>query len=363
METTVKIRITDSGDAWIYEHMPALMAFSELLQRWIISIIPAAKVFFDYMDNRPGLDAIIPAAERRKIEKKEIEKIKDFFVILKGNIEMAKTIIINEHGYIAVNEAAQQAYDSVAPPCAPPDTSASSPAPFADINIKKILDKKQRQFYLNQLYNLIDIIYIPNYSFADPDDKINNDILTGDIRRKIVSDIVQHAINYPQFYPAIFEKWNEKTEKQTQKIVNLKIRQAFSNITTRDTSDASRTATAMLRARQAYFAIHGGIASLDAVIPTADGDNATLYDYISDQTSTGISPEADLLLTEYIQEHIGDVDIDDEPAQALFTSEDEDEPDENVIMVNIKQPRPRTGRAKRLASQQAFDFGGGDNNE
>jgi hypothetical protein len=261
-----------------------------------------------------------------------------------------------------VRQIATEAAKSNAPPTAPPDNNAS-PAPFFDINIQKINDKEQRQFYFRQLYNIFDIIYLPNYYSTDPDDKINDDILTGDIRRKIVSDIVQHAANYPQFYPAIFSEWTEKTEKKTQNFINFKIRQFWRDITTRETSDASRTATAMLRARQAYFAIHGGIASLDAVIPTADGDNATLYDYISDQTSTGISPEADLLLTEYIQEHIGDVDIDDEPAQALFTSEDEDEPDENVIMVNIKQPRPRTGRAKRLASQQAFDFGGGDDNE
>ena len=260
-------------------------------------------------------------------------------------------------------QIATEAAKSNAPPTAPPDTTASSPAPFRNIDIQKILDKKQRQFYFRQLYNIFDIIYVPNYNNSDPDDKINNDILVGDIRRKIVADIVQHAANYPQFYPAIFSEWTEKTEKKTQNFINFKIRQFWRDITTRETSDASRTATAMLRARQAYFAIHGGIASLDAVIPTADGDNATLYDYISDQTSTGISPEADLLLTEYIQEHIGDVDIDDEPAQALFTLEDEDEPDENVIMVNIKQPRPRTGRAKRLASQQAFDFGGGDDNE
>ncbi len=359
---TKKIKITDRGDAWIYQHMPVLMALSELLQRWIISILPAAAAFFEYMDNRPGLEALIPAPVRRKIENTKIAKIKGFFGILAKNIEIAKAILVNVDGYIAINEAAEQAYNSVAPPTAPPNDNVS-PAPFFDINIQKINDKEQRQFYFRQLYNIFDIIYLPNYYSTDPDDKINDDILTGDIRRKIVSDIVQHAANYPQFYPAIFSEWTEKTEKKTQNFINFKIRQFWRDITTRETSDASRTATAMLRARQAYFAIHGGIASLDAVIPTADGDNATLYDYISDQTSTGISPEADLLLTEYIQEHIGDVDIDDEPAQALFTSEDEDEPDENVIMVNIKQPRPRTGRAKRLASQQAFDFGGGDDNE
>ena len=85
METNVKIKITDVGDAWIYEHMPALMAFSELLQRWIISIIPAAKVFFDYMDNRPGLDSIIPAADRRKIEKNE-----SIMKFLKNDIKLDK---------------------------------------------------------------------------------------------------------------------------------------------------------------------------------------------------------------------------------------------------------------------------------
>jgi hypothetical protein len=364
METTVKIRITDSGDAWIYMHAPYLMALSELIQRWIISIIPAAKTFFDYMDNRPGLDALVPAAARRDIEKKEIEKIKYFFVILRKNIETAKAILINIDGYIAINTAAEQAYDSVAPPCAPPDNNAS-PAPFFGINIQKINDKEQRQFYFCQLYNLIDILYIANYIPAI-DDKINDDILAGDIRRKIVSDIVQHAANYPQFYPAIFKKWTEKTEKQTQKIINLKIRQAYNNITTRDTHDESRTAPAMLRARQAYAAITGGMASLDAIIPTAaDGeDTATLslYNYIADQTTTGISPEADLLLREYIQEHTDD-NIDDEPQQeALLTMPDEDE-DDAPIIIDIKPPRPRTGRAKRLQSQQAFDFGGGDNNE
>lgn len=361
METTVKIRITDSGDAWIYQHMPALMAFSELLQRWIISIIPAAKVFFDYMDNRPGLDSIIPAPERRQIEKNEIEKIKDFFVILKRNIETAKAILISIDGYIAINTAAEQAYDSVAPPCAPPDDNNASPAPFRNIDIQKILNKEQRQFYCNQLYNLIDIIYVVNYSNVE-DDKINDDILVGDIRRKIVADIVQHAINYPQFYPSIFEVWNEKTEKQTQKIINLKIRQAYNNITTRDTHDESRTATAMLRARQAYMAAHGGIKSLDAVIPTIDGDT-TLYDYVADFTMTGINPEADLLLQEYIAGHI-DEPNEDEPAPALFAMPDEpDEDDAQLIIVDVKPPRPRTGRAKRLQSQQAFDFGGGDCDE
>ena len=363
MKTNVKIKITDVGDAWIYQHMPALMAFSELLQKWIISILPAAAAFFEYMDNRPGLDSIIPAAARRKIEKKEIEKIKDFFVIFSKNIEIAKAIIINEHGYIAVNTAAEQAYDSVAPPCAPPDDNNASPAPFRNIDIQKILNKEQRQFYLSQLYNIFDIIYLPNYNNSEQDDKINDDILVGDIRRKIVSDIVQHAANYPQFYPAIFEKWSEKTEKQTQKIVNLKIQQAYNNITTRDTRDASRTAPLMLRARQAYMAAHGGIKSLDAVVLTDDGD-ATLYDYIVSDNIDDIDPAAHALAWEYIDNHHIYDDVDDEPAQALFTSEDEDEPDDDAqLIIDIKPPRPRTGRAKRLQSQQAFDFAGGDKNE
>jgi hypothetical protein len=359
MQTNVKIKITDSGDAWIYEHMPYLMAFSELLQKWIISILPAAAAFFEYMDNRPGLDSIIPAAARRQIEKKEIEKIKDFFVILRKNIETAKAILISIDGYIAINTAAEQAYDSVAPPCAPPDTSASSSAPFFNINIQKINDKEQRQFYIDQLYNLIDILYLPNY-IPIIDDKINDDVLSGDIRRKIISDLVGHAVKNPHFYPAIFNKWNEKTEKKTQNFINFKIRQFWRDITTRDTHDESRTAPAMLHARQSYFAAHGGIASLDAVIPSMDGDNATLYDYIADRSAVGISPEADLLIWEYINSRPDHDDVDDESAQTLFTSEDEDEPDDaQLIIVDVKPPRPRTGRAKRLQSQQAFDFGGG----
>ena len=360
METNVKIKITDVGDAWIYEHMPALMAFSELLQRWIISIIPAAKVFFDYMDNRPGLDSIIPAADRRKIEKNEIEKIKNFFVILRKNIETAKAILINEHGYIAVNTAAEQAYDSVAPPTAPPDNNAS-PAPFASINILKIYDKEQRQFYFRQLYNIFDIIYVPNYNNSDPDDKINDDILSGDIRRKIISDLVGHAVKNPHFYPAIFSEWTQKTEKTTQNFINHKIRQFWADITTRETHDESRTATAMLHARQAYQAAFGGVKSLDAVIMTDDGDT-TLYDYISDQTSTGISPEAHALLTEYISKNNDQDDVDDEPEQeALFAMPDESEPDDDTpIIIDIKLPRPRTGRAARIKSQQAFDFGGAE---
>jgi hypothetical protein len=311
------------------------------------------------MDNRPGLDAIIPAAERRKIEKKEIEKIKDFFVILKRNIETAKAILISIDGYIAINTAAEQAYDSVAPPTAPPENA--SPAPFRNIDIQKILDKKQRQFYIDQLANLLDILYIANYSTIE-DDKINDDILVGDIRRKIISDLVGHAVNYPQFYPAIFEKWTEKSEKKTQNFINYKIRQFFNDITTRkNAKNSDRTAPAMLHARQAYFAIHGGIRSLDAAIIAEDGDTTTLYDYISDRSAVGISPEADLLIWEYI-DHIGDVDMADEPQEALFVLPDEPD-DDAPLTVDVKAPRPRTGRAKRLQSQQAFDFGGGDNNE
>ena len=260
-----------------------------------------------------------------------------------------------------VRQIATEAAESNAPPTAPPDNNAS-PAPFAGINILKIYDKEQRQFYVDQLYNLLDILYIANYIPAI-DDKINDDILSGDIRRKIISDLANHSIKNPHFYPSIFSEWTEKTEKKTQNFINHKIRQFFHDITTRkNAKNSNRTAPAMLRARQAYAGIIGGINSLDAVIWNMDGDNATLYDYVADYTTTGISPEADLLLTEYIQEHIGDVDIDDEPAQALFTSEDdESEPDDDTpIIIDIKLPRPRTGRAKRLQSQQAFDFDGGD---
>ena len=258
-----------------------------------------------------------------------------------------------------VRQIATEAAESNAPPTAPPDNNAS-PAPFAGIKIQKIYDKKQRQFYLFQLYNIFDIIYLPNYYNSDQDDKINDDILSGDIRHKIISDLVNHAAKNPNFYPSIFEKWNEKTEKKTQNFINHKIRQFWRNITTRDTRDASRTATAMLHARQAYFAASGGIKSLDAVIMTDDSDT-TLYDYISDQTSTGISPEAHALLTEYISKNNDQDDVDDEPEQeALFAMPDESEPDDDTpIIIDIKLPRPRTGRAKRLQSQQAFDFGGG----
>ncbi len=261
-----------------------------------------------------------------------------------------------------VRQIATEAAKSNAPPTAPPDNNAS-PAPFFDINIQKINDKEQRQFYLNQLYNLIDIIYIPNYSFADPDDKINDDILVGDIRHKIISDLVNHSAKNPHFYPAIFSEWTEKTEKKTQNFINHKIRQFFHDITTRkNAKNSNRTAPAMLRARQAYFAIHSGIASLDAVIPSMDGDNATLYDYIADRSAVGISPEADLLIWEYINSRPDHDDVDDEPAQTLFTLPDEPDEDEPLI-IDVKPPRPRTGRAKRLQSQQAFDFSGGDYNE
>ena len=118
----------------------------------------------------------------------------------------------------------------------------------------------------------------------------------------------------------------------------------------------------MLRARQAYFAAHGGIASLDAVIPTADSeDTATLYNYLADQTLTGIDPEADLLTWEYIDHHVYDVDMDDdEPAPALFTMSDEPDDDTPLIIVDVKPPRPRTGRAARLKSQLTLDFEGGE---
>ncbi len=257
-------------------------------------------------------------------------------------------------------QIATEAAESNAPPTAPPENA--SPAPFYNINIPKINNKEQRQFYIDQLANLLDILYIANYSTIE-DDKINDDVLSGDIRRKIISDLINHAVKNPHFYPSIFTEWNEKTEKKTQNFINFKIRQFWRDIVTRETSDASRTAPAMLRARQAYFVARGGIKSLDAVIMTDGGDNATLYDYISDLSTVGISPEADLLLQEYICEHIDDVDMDDdEPAPDLFAMPD-DEPNDDIITIDIKPPRPRTGRAKRLKSQQAFDFAGGDKNE
>lgn len=366
MET--KIKITDKGDAWIYQHLPVLMAFSELMQCWIISIFPAAKKFFDYMDNRPGLDALITAEKRQKIEEKEIAKIKGFFVILNKNIETAKAIIISENGYIAVNVAAEQAYNSVAPPCAPPENA--SPAPFHGININKIYDKEQRQFYLNQLYNLLDIIYLPNYYNSDIDDRINDNVLNGDIRRKIISDLVNHAAKNPESYPAIFNIWSEKTEKQTQKFVNFKIRQFFHDITTRkNAKNSNRTEPAMLRARQAYMAITGGMSSLDAVIPTANGEDTTLYSYIADQTIVGLTPESYILLEEYVEQHAGDIDVDDDAddaaagQQALFAAIDDEPDDDEPFVVHVKPPRPRTGRAARLKSQQAFDFGGDSDEE
>jgi hypothetical protein len=358
---TKKIKITDRGDAWIYQHMPVLMALSELLQRWIISILPAAAAFFEYMDNRPGLEALIPAPVRRKIENTKIAKIKGFFGILAKNIEIAKAILVNVDGYIAINEAAEQAYNSVAPPTAPPNDNVS-PAPFYGIKIQKIYDPDRRQFYLNQLYNVFDILYLPNYntSFID-DDRINDDVLTGDIRRKIVSDLVNHATKNPNSYPAIFHEWTLKTEKQTQNFVNFKIRQFYKNIATRNTINEHRTEPAMLNARQAYAAIACGISSLDAIIPTADGgEDTTLYSYIADQTTTSITPEAYLLLSEYVNKHTDDDAVEQ---QSLFAIDDEPNDDEPLVLVSIKPPRPRTGRAARLKSQQAFDFGGGESDE
>ena len=362
---TKKIKFADRGDALIYEHMPYLMALSELIQKWIISIFPIAGKFFAAMDNRPGLDALIPADTRKKIENKEIAKIKGFFAILSKNIETAKAIIINTDGYIVINTAAEQAYNSVAPPTAPPNDNVS-PAPFYGIKIQKIYDPDRRQFYLNQLYNIFDILYLPNYNSAD-DDKINDNILSSDIRRKIISDLTNHAIKNPESYPAIFGTWTPNTEKQTQNFINYKIRQFFRDITTRPTAkNSNRTEPAMLNARQAYATIRCGIHSLDAVIPTSDGEATTLYSYITDQTTTGISPEAYLLLLESVEQHAGnDVDDDDAEQQVLFELQDDkqDEPDDEPYIINTKPPRPRTGRAARLKSQQAFDFGGGESDE
>jgi hypothetical protein len=366
---TKKIKFTDKGDAWIYQNLPVLMAISEIAQSWIVSIFPAAAAFFNYMDNRPGLDALISSEKRQKIENKEIEKIKGFFVILAKNIETAKTIIISENGYIAINSAAEQAYNSVAPPCAPPDNCNTSPAPFTGINILKIHDKEQRQFYLNQLYNVFDIIYLPNYN-SDIDDRINDDILSGDIRHKIVNDLINHAIKNPKSYPAIFGTWTPKTEKKTQIFINYKIRQFFKDITTRKTAkNSNRTEPIMLRARQAYMAIHAGVASFDAVIPTANGEDTTLYSYIADQTIVGLTPESYILLEEYVEQHAGDIDVDDDAddaaagQQALFAAIDDEPDDDEPFVVHVKPPRPRTGRAARLKSQQAFDFGGDSDEE
>ena len=357
---TKKIKFADRGDALIYEHMPYLMALSELIQKWIISIFPIAGKFFAAMDNRPGLDALIPADTRKKIENKEIAKIKGFFAILSKNIETAKAIIINTDGYIVINTAAEQAYNSVAPPTAPPNDNVS-PAPFYGIKIQKIYDPDRRQFYLNQLYNIFDILYLPNYNSAD-DDKINDNILSSDIRRKIISDLTNHAIKNPESYPAIFGTWTPNTEKQTQNFINYKIRQFFRDITTRPTAkNSNRTEPAMLNARQAYAAIACGISSLDAIIPTADGgEDTTLYSYIADQTTTSITPEAYLLLSEYVNKHTDDDAVEQ---QSLFAIDDEPNDDEPLVLVSIKPPRPRTGRAARLKSQQAFDFKGGDCNE
>lgn len=353
---TKNVKITDMGDAWIYGHMPYLMALSELMQRWIISIFPAAAKFFEYMNKRPGLDAIIPAAKRKEIENQEIEKIKKLLGIFEKNIKVAKAVLFNIDGYIAINTAAEQAYDSVAPPTAPPENE--SPAPFSSIDINKIYDTDLRQFYIDQLANLIDIIYLANYN-NNYEYYAEYDILVGDIRRKILSDIVNHAVNYSHHYPAIFVKWTEKTEKITQNFINFKISEFLKNVTTRDTADEDRTELAMLRAREAYATIRGGIASLDATITSVDGD-ATLYSYIVDNGITSINPEAyTIILDADYYSDIDDIDTTAEQQLLFCIPEDADDDD---FHITIKPPRPRTGRAKRLQSQQAFDFAGGDDN-
>ncbi|MHB1647095.1 MAG: hypothetical protein EVG15_06960 [Candidatus Acididesulfobacter diazotrophicus] len=66
-------------DFWVYSNFPDLLAIVEIFQIFLVKKFPILRKFFDYMDDRPDLDAIIPKEKRRRIERAAVNNLLRIF--------------------------------------------------------------------------------------------------------------------------------------------------------------------------------------------------------------------------------------------------------------------------------------------
>ncbi len=242
------------------------------------------------------------------------------FIAARPFVISAAAVILNQDGYIAVNSAAIQAYDSVAPPCAPPADTAQNPA------------KPDLSNY-DYLQDLIITAFIPFYQ------DINNDktelILSDHYVIEYISNKVAEAILFYSYQNLDFIALEKKIYLEIARKLSTIYATAEKYQYDADAIIASNCKPLLKKAILAYISYYSiCVQSLDTPVSAGnDGDKEqTLYDYISDDDDARLSAGLD--------DDEFDDNIDGDGAEtALPLNYDETPAPRNIMQKAHRQPR------------------------
>ena len=278
-----------------------------------------------------------------------LRKLKDkfeFYLLKKVKIvENIKLVIVsvkilkNQHGYIAINSAAMRAYNSVAPPCAPPENNAQTPA-------------KPNLNDFDCLKNLISTAYIPFYQDFE-NDKIEL-ILSDKYIQNFIAEKTALAIlfyDYQTLAKTDFAGFEKKIFLEISRKFNTIKSTAGKYNFDRNVIIASDCELILKKAILSYLTYFNiKLQSLDTPISKSFSDNKvqSLYDFVSDDVSLESGQDDN----EY--------DYISETAQLSLLP-----PSETTVETRqIKQIKQKTHRPKKTKAQApvqlGFDFAGGD---
>jgi hypothetical protein len=278
-----------------------------------------------------------------------LRKLKDkfeFYLLKKVKIvENIKLVIVsvkilkNQHGYIAINSAAMRAYNSVAPPCAPPENNAQTPA-------------KPNLNDFDCLKNLILTAYIPFYQDFE-NDKIEL-ILSDKYIQNFIAEKTALAIlfyDYQTLAKTDFAGFEKKIFLEISRKFNTIKSTAGKYNFDRNVIIASDCELILKKAILSYLTYFNiKLQSLDTPISKSFSDNKvqSLYDFVSDDVSLESGQDDN----EY--------DYISETAQLSLLP-----PSETTVETRqIKQIKQKTHRPKKTKAQApvqlGFDFAGGD---
>lgn len=244
------------------------------------------------------------------------------FIAARPFVISAAAVILNQDGYIAVNSAAIQAYDSVAPPCAPPADTAQNPA------------KPDLSNY-DYLQDLIITAYLPE--FNDFKNEKTSLILADRHVSAFIAAKTAEAIlfyNYQTLAITDFVAFERKVYLEiTRKLSIIYAAAAKYNFDSNAViaSNCKPLLKKAILAYLTYFSIR--IQSLDTPIVNNENDKEqTLYNYISDSDDARLSAGLD--------DDEFDDNIDGDGAEtALPLNYDETPAPRNIMQKAHRQPR------------------------
>ena len=251
--------LSDFVNAWIYRYFPALPGLSEL----ILLIFPVLRKI---EKNNENYNRLIPVCDRKKIEKAEIAKIKQFCGFV-ATVRPLIHVIINNYGYIAVGTTEINRVYANAPPCAPP---------------------KKPVFTEFQIYEILQSIIPP---ILDGLQDTENQLKKEEIRNYIIQKLVAKIYKNPRSYPIVWS--NARDFNVFEKSVKLCIVRYI--LPTLESASRRKNKKAQKITQYAAAAWYRWDVDIDAELPGDDNKTVTYHDIIG---SSDGEPLSILLATE-----------------------------------------------------------------